>query len=446
MKRKPGKFLWVVMMLSLLPVFAQEQPQSEETDQNKFLNASLGTYKSLSHFELQDHKWASEIDSLWLKEMLNSNLYPRLMEHNVLEIPYDTDNISAADYQELPIKVLKKRLKELDAKTPFKVTYNPELEKMIRFYLSQRKEWVENMMTLSLYYFPMFEEELAKHNLPLELKYLAVIESGLNPRIKSRAGATGLWQFMFSSAKMQGLTISNYVDERMDPQKSTVAAVDYLSKLFDLFKDWDMALAAYNSGPGNVSKAIRRSGGETDYWRLKRYLPRETANYVPSFLAAMYLFNYANEHGFAPYKPDILSFETDTIKVRQAVTFDQIHQATGVSKEVLSFLNPAYKLDIVPYIEGKDYAVRLPLSDVGLFVANEADIYRYVEAENKAKTKELPKYTEDQSSMRYRVQKGDYLGKIAKRYGVSVSSIKKWNNMRSDALRAGQLLTIYPRR
>jgi membrane-bound lytic murein transglycosylase D len=247
---------------------------------------------------------------------------------------------------------------------------------------------MERLMALSEYYFPLFEQHLDRLDVPLEIKYLAIVESALNPRAKSHMGATGLWQFMFTTGKMHGLDVSSYVDERMDPVMSTKAAAEYLSALYRTFGDWDLVLASYNSGPGNVSKAIRRSGGSTNYWELRRFLPRETAGYVPAFLATLYLFEYADEHDFQPNRPEIAFFETDTLHVKQLLTFDQITEVTGVEKEMLQFLNPSYKLDIIPYVEDESYALRLPRSSVGLFVNNEDKIYDFTKAQLAEKKKD----------------------------------------------------------
>src|SRR5690606_24871024 len=210
-------------------------------------------------------------------------------------------------------------------------------------------------MGLSHFYFPMFEYEFDKHNVPLEIKYLAIVESALKPRAKSRVGATGLWQFMFGTGKEYGLNVSSYVDERSDPVKSSVAASQYLARLYKIFGDWDLALAAYNSGPGNVSKAIRRSGGYENYWNIRPHLPRETAGYLPAFLATMYIFEYAEEHGFKKERPDFRYIDTDTIHVKQMISLDQVSELLELPMEELQFLNPAYKLDIIPFIEGSHY-------------------------------------------------------------------------------------------
>ena len=189
------------------------------------------------------------------------------------------------DYPELPTDTLKARFKKLDARTPFNIEYNPALESVIKSYLKNRRKTIQRLIGLSHFYFPMFEEALDNYDIPLEVKYLAIVESALNPRARSRVGATGLWQFMFTTGKMYGFNVSSYVDERRDPIKSTDAAAQYLAKLYEIFGDWDLALAAYNSGPGNVNKAIRRSGGYQNYWNIRQNLPRETAGYVPSFFS-----------------------------------------------------------------------------------------------------------------------------------------------------------------
>src|SRR5690606_8123212 len=252
---------------------------------------------SLEINHLTDDDFASGLDQKWLEELYSNHLFDTIYQ-TINKLDY-----KEVDFPELPTDTLKKRLALLNAKTPFNIAYNPALENVIKTFLKNRRTSFERLMGLSHLYFPMFEHEFDKYNIPLELKYLAIVESALKPRARSRVGATGLWQFMFSTGKMFGLNVSSYVDERCDPIKSTEAAAKYLSKLYEIFGDWDLALAAYNSGPGNVTKAIRRSGGYNNYWNIRAYLPRETAGYVPAFLATMYIFEYAEEHGFFPEKP-----------------------------------------------------------------------------------------------------------------------------------------------
>lgn len=389
---------------------------------------------------LKDNELAAEIDRKWLEELYSNNLFDTIYK-TVSELDFEE-----VEYPELPTDTLKARLKELDAKTPFNISYNPSLESVIKSYLKHRRESLSKLMTLSDYYFPLFEENLDKEDLPLEIKYLAIVESALKPRARSRVGATGLWQFMFATGKEYGLNVSSYVDERRDPIKATEAASKYLAKLYKIFGDWDLALAAYNSGPGNVSKAIRRSGGYENYWNIRRYLPRETAGYLPAFLATMYIFEYAEEHGFKKERPNYQYVETDTIHVKQTITLDQVSEILDVPIEELQFLNPSYKLDIIPFIKDENYTLRLPRTAVGKFVSNEKEIYAFVKKELEEREKPLPQFFDSKSKIRYRVRSGDYLGKIARKYGVRVSQLKRWNGLRSNNLRVGQRLTVYPRK
>ena len=340
--------------------------------------------KSLEVMEL-----AAKVDEKWLNELYSETLFDTIYE-SVTELTYDP-----IDYPELPTDTLKARLAKLSAKTPFNIEYNPSLESVIKNYLKNRRQTLQRLMGLSHYYFPMFERELDNYDIPLEVKYLAIVESALKPRASSRVGATGLWQFMFATGKMYGLDVSSYVDERRDPIKSTEAAAKYLAKLYEVFGDWDLALAAYNSGPGNVSKAIRRSGGYENYWNIRPHLPRETAGYVPAFLATMYIFEYAKEHGFTPEKPLYQYVETDTVRVKQTITLDQVSEVTDIKIEELQYLNPAYKLDIIPYVEDENYTLRLPRYAIGKFVANEETIYAYAKAEFDKREKPLPQFFEN---------------------------------------------------
>lgn len=399
-------------------------------------------------YNLKDHLAAAKYDSLWMKELYDSAaLFDEMYEE--VSTP-DTETISEdepAYVYDLPTDTLKARLEKLNQKTPFNIAYNPSLERVIKSFLTRRRGLMNRMLTVSQFYFPLFEQQLDNYNIPLEMKYLSIVESALNPRARSRVGATGLWQFMYGTGKMYKLDVTSYVDERSDPIKSTEAASKYLAKLYDIFDDWDLALAAYNSGPGNVNKAIRRSGGYKNYWNIRRNLPRETAGYVPAFLATMYLFEYAEEHGLKGKKVDRPYFETDTIHVKSLITFDQISELVGVSVDELKVLNPSYRLNVIPFIKGKDYALRLPKIAMGKFVANEEAIYAHVEKELKSKESPLPQLVKAASKnrIRYRVRSGDYLGRIAERYGVGVSQIKRWNGLRSNNLRVGQRLTIFPR-
>ena len=388
----------------------------------------------------KDNVKAAQIDQKWLDELYSTSLYDTIYK-TVTELDYK----NPVYYPELPTDTLKARLADINARTPFNVEYNPMLESVIKGFLKNRRQSINKLIGLSHFYFPMFEETLDKHNLPLELKYLSIVESALKPRAKSRVGATGLWQFMYATGKQYKLDVSSYVDERSDPIKSTESASVYLSKLYQIFGDWDLALAAYNSGPGNVSKAIRRSGGQKNYWNLRSYLPRETAGYVPLFLATMYVMEYAEEHGFNAVKPQFNYIETDTVHIKHMISLDHVSETTGVKIEELQFLNPAYKLDIIPKVKGKIYTLRLPKKALGAFVTNEATIYTLAKAEFNKRERPLPKYYKNDTKTRYKVQQGDYLGKIARKFSVRVSQLKQWNGLRGNNLSVGQRLTIYPR-
>ncbi len=410
----------------------------KKTEKEQLKNVKITTDFSS---KLQDNIVLEKFDEKWKQELINHGLFDSIQK------TIDNQQYTGVVYNaNLSTETLKQHLKELDARTPFNVTYNPSLESVIRNFLKNRHQSMERLMSLSNYYFPLFEQVLDQYDLPLEIKYLAIVESALKPRAKSRVGATGLWQFMFSTGKMYGLDVSSYVDERMDPIKATEAAAKYLSKLYEIFGDWDLALAAYNSGPGNVSKAIRRSGGYTNYWNIRPYLPRETAGYLPAFLATMYVFEFANKHDFKPKHTNFKYFETDTVQIKKQISLDQVAEVLDEEIEMLQFLNPQYKLDIIPFIKDEHYTLRLPYSRVGPFVANEEAIYNKATEEFNKKEKVLPQFFEIDKKVRYRVRSGDYLGLIARKFGVRVSDIKKWNGLRNNNIGIGKRLSIYPRK
>ena len=389
--------------------------------------------------ELQDYNNALLYDAQWRAEFFDDSLYDSISK------AVNENTSEAVNFAALSLDTLQSRLQQLDAKTPFHIHYNPALETLIKKYLKQRKVLYERLMKLSQYYFPLFEDIFDREGIPLEIKYLAIVESALRPNAKSRVGATGLWQFMFSTGKYYDLEVSSYVDERCDPVRSTIAAAKYLKSLYKVFNDWDLALAAYNSGPGNVTKAIRRSGGYQNYWNIRPFLPRETAGYLPAFLATMYLFEYAPQHGFNVSKHQMPIIKTDTIQIKRMISLKQVSAVIDIDLETLEFLNPSYKLGIIPYIKNKNYALRLPLEMVGTFVSNEDQIYAYAKAEFDRLEKPLPKFFKLDTKIRYKVQPGDYLGKIAKKFRVRISQIKQWNGLRSDQLKAGSRLTIFTR-
>jgi len=355
---------------------------------------------------------------------------------------------SAIEESTTPIfsdSVYEARIKHLDAKTPIDLVYNPYVKQYINVYTKQRRQQMSRMMGLAAYYFPVFETILDQYNLPLELKYLALVESALNPKAKSWAGATGLWQFMYNTGKEYNLLVSSYVDERMDPVRATIAACEFFKKSYSVYGDWSLVLASYNSGRGNVNKAIRRSGGEKNYWQIRRFLPKETRSYVPAFIAVCYAMNYASDHKIRSAKPRVLFREVDTIEVKHQIDFEYLSSSLDISLDQLEFLNPAYKINVIPKVDGRTYHLVLPIDKIGVFVANEKEIYAHFITLDAEKRKNYPKYSEQNERVVHRVKSGEYLGKIARRYGCSVKKIQQWNNLKNDNIRVGQRLVLYVR-
>ncbi|MDY0780568.1 lytic transglycosylase domain-containing protein [Tenacibaculum sp. IB213877] len=435
------RFLMLLICTVTYQVFAQNtEIDSVIVTPKEVFQLSDTIIQPATKKELFTHDDLKLMDSLLVEAKFKSPLYD-----SIQYVINDKDIIGNVEQIVSP-DLLKQRLSEINSTTPFHLAYNPALEKVINNYIKYRKKYYPAVMARAQYYFPMFEQYLDQYNIPLEMKYLAIVESTLNPKAKSRVGATGLWQFMYGTGRQFKLSINSYVDERQDPEKSTIAACKYLNNLYDIFGDWDLALAAYNSGPGNVLKAIKRSGGHRNYWNIRPFLPRETAGYVPAFYATMYIFKYADELGIYPEAPQIFNFQTDTIHVKRTISFDHISEKTGVDEKIISFLNPMYKLDVIPYVNKKNFTVRLPRNKTFDFIDKEHEIYALAEYDDSKREQPLPKYFEMDKRIRYKVKSGDYLGKIANKFGVTVSKIKRWNNMKNTNLKIGQRLYIYPRR
>ena len=342
----------------------------------------------------------------------------------------------------------RKRFAKLDANSPFSIVYNDYVSAYVNLYAKRRKRITSKMLGLAPIYFPIFEENLDKYNLPLELKYLPIIESALNPKAKSRVGATGLWQFMYPTGKMFGLEVTSYYDERSDIYKSTDAACRYLKYLHKMYDDWDLALAAYNCGPGNVNKAIRRSNGGKTYWDIRNFLPTETRGYVPAFIAVNYIMNYATDHNIYPAIPDIACFRIDTVGVSDHISFQQISESLDIPLEYIEYLNPTYKQNFIPNT-GKGNTLCLPVEKIGDFLTNEKKIYAMKTAQDRKDSFAVAQNSPVSSSTThkgdaivYTVKSGDVLGKIATKYHCRVSQIKDWNNLYSDRLNIGQKLYI----
>ena len=339
--------------------------------------------------------------------------------------------------------IIRHRIDSLNDLTPLNLVYNQVVAQHIKFYLLQRKDQVSKLLSLSDYYFPIFEKYLDQNELPLDLKYLPIIESSLNANARSYAGAVGLWQFMYPTAKEHGLRINSYLDERKDVYKSTQAACTYLSKAYKVFNDWDLALSSYNAGRRNITKAIRRSGGVFNYWELRPFLPKETRNYIPAFIAAFYVMNFAAEHGI--YKSNentFASYEIDTVYVKRPIKMSHLAEILQLDTLLLERLNPAYRIKLIPYVEAENFPIILPYNKVGLFITNEETIYQKLESMELAEKLDYPEFT-DIEKIRYKVKSGDYLGKIAKKNQCTVKDIMLWNDLKSHNIKVGQRLNIY---
>lgn len=347
---------------------------------------------------------------------------------------------------ELPDSIYKQRLQAL----PFviEVPYNEVVRRYILRYVKHSPRQLAALQRKAEYYFPIFEDILAKHDLPYELCYMPVIESALNPQARSHMGATGLWQFMPTTGKKYGLEINSLVDERMDPIRSTEAACLFLKNLYTIFQDWNLVIAAYNCGPGNVNKAIHRAGGKRDFWSIYPYLPSETRGYLPIFIAASYAMNYAEAHGICPATP-LTTMASDTIVTTQRQHLKQIADNIDIPLAELRRLNPQYPRDIIP--GGKAYAICLPIEKAGLYIDKQDTILAYQAKElihNRRDEIELLHRTSVNGGYSingvtyYKIKEGDTLGGIAKKFRVSVKQLKAWNGLKSDMIRAGKTLKI----
>jgi membrane-bound lytic murein transglycosylase D len=380
---------------------------------------------------LDDDPVVAMMDSLLiLHQNLNYAFHP-----NYDEPGYNFPMDSVPDF---PDSVYIERIKCLDQETPFEMRYNETVQAFINLYAKRRRRYTQVELGLTEVFFPMYEEMLDKYNMPLELKYLSIVESGLNPRAKSPSGAMGLWQFMYPTGKMYGLRVTSYIDERKDPYKATVAACKYLSFLHSLYDDWSMALAAYNAGPGTVGRAIRRSGGKKTYWEIREFLPKETRSYVPAFIAVNYVMSHAREHNLRPTPPDRTFFDYDTVHIKHGLTFNQISQTIGIPIKELEQLNPVYKTHVVPHTIGEETYIYLPKDKVGDFLVNEETIYNYKKHEEA-----VAEFTTTEEKKIHVVRSGEYLGLIANKYGCTIAEVKKWNKLSSMNIHSGQKLVVY---
>lgn len=347
----------------------------------------------------------------------------------------------------LPDSVYKARLQALPCVV--ELPYNQIVKRFILRYVQRGQKQVARMKRMSEYYFPIFEEALDRYGLPYELELMPVIESALNPQAHSHMGAAGLWQFMPATGKRYGLEINSLVDERMDPIKSTEAACRFLKAMYDVFQDWNLVIAAYNCGSGNVSKAIHRAGGKRDFWSIYPYLPRETRSYLPIFIAANYAMNYSDEHGICPAPLEKIML-TDTILTNRRLHLEQVSTKLEIPLDELRRLNPQYTRDILP--GGTTYALCLPSEKAGLFIEQQDSIYAHKADQlinNRRAEIDMAKVTDISGAYRvngvtyYTIKNGDTLGGIAKKFRCSVKQLKAWNGLKNDNIRAGRKLKIY---
>ncbi len=351
---------------------------------------------------------------------------------------FDMDSIKFES--NVPDEVYIERLKKMNSF--ISLPYNDIVKNYIILYSEKMPTKMSHILGLCKYYMPIFEQVFNKYDLPEELKAMAVIESAMNPLAVSRAGAKGMWQFMYSTAKMYDLHIDSFVDERLDPVKSAEAAAQYLLDAYEIFGDWNLAIASYNCGAGNVNKAIRRSGGKRAFWDIWPYLPKETRGYGPAFVGALYAMTYYKEHGI---KPEVIEMPVavDTFRINKQLHLRQVADLTGAPLEELKNLNPQYRHDIIPG-NSREYILRLPYKYTNAFIEQEDSIYRHKVEEyfNPVTIKKI-KDGGDGERIVYRVKSGDYLGKIASRHRCTVNQIKRWNNLKSNNLSIGQRLVIY---
>lgn len=452
-------FILILLIFSVSNIFSQEIVLRDSVRKPELKLSFLDSLKTTYVID----EMSACVDEKCIKELTNEDISEELLA-DIKNLDLD----KPVDF-ELPTELLKERLRLMDEKSPFNIEYNVGLENIIKSFLKNRKRAYERLMGISQYYFPMFEEAMARYNVPLEIKYLAIVESALNPRAVSRVGATGLWQFMYETGKQYKLNVNSYVDERSDALKASDAAARYMMNMYKIFGDWELVLASYNSGAGNVTKAIRRSGGHQNFWNIKKFLPKETAAYVPMFLATMYIFEYHKEHGIVPDKTVVNHFATDTIAIKNKMSFKQISALLDMPEAQIEFLNPSYKMKVIPYVTNQTHFLCLPKDKIAIFASNEDKMYAYVNYQERNREKPFtakPKVKISKDSIAgnenteealvetktimknvsktkfHKVKRGDNLSDIADKYNVAMSDLKKWNHLKSNKVQLGKSLKI----
>lgn len=424
------RFLTILFLLSYLFLF----PQNDSNTIN-----------------IDDSEIALVFDKMTREKFYNSNNFSPIKNKY---------NYPASFVPEFSDSIIEARIKALDESSPFEYRYNEDVKKWINFYASKRY-FIGRLVGLTKLYYPIFEQCLDKYDVPLEMKHLAIVESALNPTAKSRAGAGGLWQFMYKTGLLYDLNITSYVDDRFDPLKASDAAAHHMKDLYNIYHDWALVLAAYNAGPGSINRAIKRAGGETNYWKIKHLLPRETQAYVPAFIAASYVITYSDEHNFPVQRPQFLDWEIDTVSVSEKMSFNFFSNFVGVDEDELIFLNPQYIKKVIPGTSLNPCVIRLPRKYVMAFVEKEPIMYDSLKkiatadsaliAINSNDTK--PNNTSSSANVTrpvysgqknyHIVAKGETLGGIASKYGTNVNNIRSWNNLSSSVIYPGQKLLVY---
>ena len=413
----------ILAFLSFSPLFAQQTEKSIVVRSSSGVEAAADLPEGM----------LSETDSLYL-DWISKN-YINLGENCTATStnPEVSDSIYMDRLQRIPAII--------------EMPYNEVVRKFIDMYATRLRQKVAFMLSANNFYMPIFEEALDLYDLPLELKYLPVIESALNPMATSRQGAVGLWQFMLATGKIYGLQVTSLIDERRDPIKSTRAAARYLKDLYDIYQDWNLVLAAYNCGPGTINKAIRRAGGATDYWTIYNYLPKETRGYVPAFIAANYIMTYYCEHGICPMETQLPN-ATDTIHINKDLHLQQVAEVCNINLDQLRSLNPQYKKDIIPG-NSELCALRLPNNFVSTFIDRQDSVFAYKPNEylTKRKTVAIKETTSSRNrsskgTLYHKIKQGDTLGGIAAKYHVSISQLRNLNGIKGNNIRAGRSLRI----
>jgi membrane-bound lytic murein transglycosylase D len=442
----PKRLLFSLISILIISGFVngQDLQKADSTAQEEIISVAVTDIRmvadthELGHVIWKDSPVVAMLDSLAHLKYYGKRAYITDRDSlNIYNFPIDY-------VPTYPDSVLAARLDSLNGLTTIKLAYNKSVRNYIQLYTIKKRGLSARILGLAEIYFPMFEEHLDRFDIPLEMKYLAVVESALNPSAGSRAGAKGLWQFMYGTGKVYGLKVTSLIDERYDPYQATIAACEHMNDLYDIYGDWSLVMAAYNSGAGNVNKAIRRAGGIRSYWAIWPFLPRETRGYVPAFTAVYYTMTHAAEHNIFPVHPGILHQDIDTVTVHDVLSFDQINEMLGIPMDQIKLLNPLYKKEVIPYEEDENYVLRLPKEYIGDFINNEQELYSYKTKKGIERDKLLADIKKAQERTVHVVRSGENLGLIARRYHVYVSQIKAWNNMRGSTIYPGQRLIVYP--